>query len=92
VFLAELVARVPDGASLGLGGSFLHRGSFAFVRELIRQKMRDIEIVKQSPGYDIDILCRAGVARRARCGIVATEATSGSRRITARPWKAARSS
>ena len=35
--LTEMVARVPDGAALALGGSFLHRGPFAFVRELIRQ-------------------------------------------------------
>jgi glutaconate CoA-transferase subunit A len=75
--LAKLVALVPNGASLGLGGSFLHRGPFAFVRELIRQEKRDIEIVKQSPGYDIDILCRAGVASRARCGIVAMEGNFG---------------
>ena len=39
-------------------------GPFAFVRELIRQGRTHLEIVKQSPGYDIDILCRAG-ARRA---------------------------
>ncbi|BCQ28398.1 CoA transferase subunit A (plasmid) [Caballeronia sp. NK8] len=77
VSLAELVALVPNGASLGLGGSFLHRGPFAFVRELIRQEKRDIEIIKQSPGYDIDILCRAGVASRARCGIVAMEGNFG---------------
>ncbi|MBC8748591.1 MULTISPECIES: CoA transferase subunit A [Paraburkholderia] len=77
VSLVDLVARVPDGASLGLGGSFLHRGPFAFVRELIRQKKRDIEVIKQSPGYDIDILCRAGVATRARCGIVAMEGNFG---------------
>ena len=77
VSLSELVARVPDGASLGLGGSFLHRGPFAFVRELIRQQKRGIEVIKQSPGYDIDILCRAGVASRARCGIVAMEGNFG---------------
>ncbi|TCK33539.1 glutaconate CoA-transferase subunit A [Paraburkholderia sp. BL8N3] len=77
VSLTELVALVPNGASLGLGGSFLHRGPFAFVRELIRQEKHDIEIIKQSPGYDIDILCRAGVASRARCGIVAMEGNFG---------------
>ncbi|MEI5997866.1 CoA transferase subunit A [Paraburkholderia bengalensis] len=75
--LGEMVALVPNGASLGLGGSFLHRGPFAFVRELIRQEKRDIEIIKQSPGYDIDILCRAGVVSRARCGIVAMEGNFG---------------
>ncbi len=77
VAIAELAALIPDGASVALGGSFLHRGPFALVRELIRQGKRDLEIIKQSPGYDIDILCRAGVATRARAGIVAMEGNFG---------------
>lgn len=77
VALPDLAARIADGSSIALGGSFLHRGPFALVRELIRQERRDIEIIKQSPGYDIDILCRAGVARRARAGIVAMEGNFG---------------
>lgn len=77
VSLADLTARVTDGSSIALGGSFLHRGPFSFVRELIRQKKRGLEIIKQSPGYDIDILCRAGVAGRARAGIVAMEGNFG---------------
>lgn len=77
VALPALAARITDGSSIALGGSFLHRGPFALVRELIRQQRRDIEIIKQSPGYDIDILCRAGVARRARAGIVAMEGNFG---------------
>jgi glutaconate CoA-transferase subunit A len=75
--LSEMVARIPNGASLALGGSFLHRGPFAFVRELIRQGKRDLEIIKQSPGYDIDILCQAGSIRKARAGIVAMEGNFG---------------
>ena len=75
--LAELAALVPDGASVALGGSFLHRGPFAFVRELIRQRRSGLEIVKQSPGYDIDILCRAGSVTRVRAGIVAMEGHLG---------------
>lgn len=77
VGLKELVARVPQGASLALGGSFLHRGPFAFVRELIRQNKTELEIIKQSPGYDIDILCRAGMVRRVLAGIVAMEGNFG---------------
>jgi glutaconate CoA-transferase, subunit A len=77
VALAELAALVPDGASVALGGSFLHRGPFAFVRELIRQGRRGLEIIKQSPGYDIDILCRAGCVAKARAGIVAMEGNFG---------------
>jgi glutaconate CoA-transferase subunit A len=77
VSVSDLTARIADGNSIALGGSFLHRGPFAVVRELIRQGRRDIEIIKQSPGYDIDILCRAGVANRARAGIVAMEGNFG---------------
>ena len=77
VSLQALVERVPDGSALTLGGSFLHRGPFAFVRELIRRGKCDLEIVKQSPGYDIDILCRAGAVRRLRAGIVALEGNFG---------------
>jgi glutaconate CoA-transferase subunit A len=77
VSLQQLAARIPDGASLALGGSFLHRGPFALVRELIRQGRTVLEIVKQSPGYDIDILCRAGAVRKVRAGIVAMEGNFG---------------
>jgi glutaconate CoA-transferase, subunit A len=77
VSLKDLAARVTDGSSLALGGSFLHRGPFALVRELIRQGRRDLEVIKQSPGYDIDILCRAGALGRACAGIVAMEGNFG---------------
>ena len=75
--LTDLVAKVPNGASLALGGSFLHRGPFSFVRELIRQGKHDLEIIKQSPGSDIDILCRAGAVKKVRAGIVAMEGNFG---------------
>ena len=75
--LPDLAAQIPDGASIGLGGSFLHRGPFAFCRELIRQKKSNIELIKASPGYDVDILCRTGVVSRVRAGIVALEGNFG---------------
>jgi glutaconate CoA-transferase subunit A len=75
--LSELAGRVPDGAALGLGGVFLHRGPFALVRELARQQRRGLEIIKPSPGYDLDLLCRAGAVRRVRAGIVAMEGNFG---------------
>jgi glutaconate CoA-transferase, subunit A len=75
--ISELASRVSDGAALGLGGVFLHRGPFALVRELARQKRRELEIIKPSPGYDLDLLCRAGAVRRVRAGIVAMEGNFG---------------
>lgn len=75
--LKKLVGLVKDGASVALGGSFLHRGPFCAVRELIRQGKKNLNIIKQSPGYDIDLLCRAGVASEAKVGIVAMEGNFG---------------
>jgi glutaconate CoA-transferase subunit A len=75
--LSDLAQRVPDGCALGLGGVFLHRGPFALVRELARQRRRNLEIIKASPGYDLDILCRAKAVAKVRAGIVAMEGNFG---------------
>lgn len=72
-----LAARIPDGACVGFGGVFLHRGPFALVRELVRRRARGLQIIKPSPGYDLDLLCRAGAVRRVRAGIVAMEGNLG---------------
>jgi glutaconate CoA-transferase subunit A len=47
------------------------------VRELARQNRRRLEIIKPSPGYDVDLLCRAGAVKRIRAGIVAMEGNFG---------------
>lgn len=77
ISLAELAQRIPDGTSVGVGGVFLHRGPFALVRELVRQQRKNLEIIKPSPGYDLDLLCRAGAVARVRAGIVAMEGNFG---------------
>lgn len=75
--LTELAQRIPDGAAVGIGGVFLHRGPFALIRELVRQQRKNLEIIKPSPGYDLDLLCRAGVVAKVRAGIVAMEGNFG---------------
>ncbi len=77
ISLAALARRIPDGTALGLGGVFLHRGPFALVRELVRQHRKNLEIIKPSPGYDLDLLCRAGAVAKVRAGIVAMEGNFG---------------
>jgi glutaconate CoA-transferase subunit A len=77
VSLADLAARIGDGTSIAVGGSFLHRGPFALMRELVRQKKKNLEIIKPSPGYDVDMLCRAGAVAKVRAGIVAMEGNFG---------------
>ena len=77
VSLDELAGRVEDGMQIGLGGSFLHRAPCAFVRALVARGAASLELVKASPGYDLDLLCRAGVLRRARVGIAAMDCELG---------------
>ncbi|SRR5258706_7675697 len=77
ISLAELAARIGDGTSLAVGGSFLHRGPFALMRELVRQNRKNLEIIKPSPGYDVDMLCRARAVAKVRAGIVAMEGNFG---------------
>ena len=77
ISLTDLARRIPDGTALGLGGVFLHRGPFALVRELVRQQRKNLEIIKPSPGYDLDLLCRTGAVAKVRAGIVAMEGNFG---------------
>ena len=77
ISLPDLARRIPDGTALGLGGVFLHRGPFALVRELVRQQRKNLEIIKPSPGYDLDLLCRTGAVAKVRAGIVAMEGNFG---------------
>jgi glutaconate CoA-transferase, subunit A len=77
VSLDELARLIPDGASIALGGSFLHRAPAAVARALVSRGARDLELVKPSPGYDLDVLCRGGALRRARIGIAAMDAELG---------------
>jgi glutaconate CoA-transferase subunit A len=62
--LAEAVSSVPDGAHIALGGAALHQHPMAFVRELIRQRRRDLTIVGEIQGVEADMLAGAGCLRR----------------------------
>ena len=75
--LPELAARIPDGAAIAFGGVFLHRGPFGLARELARQGRRNLEFIKSSPAYDLDLLCRAKAVAKVRAGIIAMEANFG---------------
>jgi glutaconate CoA-transferase subunit A len=77
VSLPELIGRISDGASIAPGGVLLHRGPFAAIRELARQGRKGLEFIKTAPGYDLDLLCRAGAVRKTRAGIIAMEGNFG---------------
>ncbi len=75
--LAEAARLVPNGGSITVGGTLLHRTPATFVRELARQGRRDLELVKPSPAYDVDLLCAAGCLSRSNFGIATFEANFG---------------
>jgi glutaconate CoA-transferase subunit A len=75
--LSEAARLVRDGNSITVGGTLLHRTPAAFVRELARQRCRDLQLVKPSPAYDVDLLCAAGCLSKSNFGIATFEANFG---------------
>src|SRR4051794_35513718 len=75
--LAEVAATIPDGSRLALGGNTLHRAPAAAVHELIRQRKRDLELVKTAGAYDVDLLCGTGCASIVAAGFVGYETVLG---------------
>lgn len=75
--LREAVAMVPDGAIVALGGNVLHRAPMAFVRELVRQKKKHLNIVKTAGAHDIDLLCAANCVQSVSAGFVSYESKFG---------------
>ena len=62
--LADLAARVPDGARIAPGGFMLGRAPMALVFELIRQGRRALSIVSLPNPLPAEMLVAAGAATR----------------------------
>ena len=57
--LAEAARLVSDGDVVALGGALSHREPMALVRELARQRRRDLRVVGSAHGIDVDLLIGA---------------------------------
>ncbi len=75
--LSDAATLVQNGQTLSIGGTFCQRVPAAFVRELARRKLRDLKLIKPSPGYDLDLLAAAGCVTTVRSGIVGLEPPFG---------------
>ena len=75
--LAEVVATIPDGGCLALGGNTLHRAPAAAVHELIRQGKRGLHLVKTAGAYDVDLLCGVGAVAAVSAGFIGYETVFG---------------
>jgi acyl CoA:acetate/3-ketoacid CoA transferase alpha subunit len=62
--LSEVVASVPDGAHIALGGFAIARNVIAVVHELIRQNKRDLTVSQGVAGLDTDLIVAAGAVKR----------------------------
>jgi glutaconate CoA-transferase, subunit A len=70
VSLQEAVASIKPGMVVALGGHTLRRHPMALVRELIRQKARDLHVMGWNNGIDFDLLAAAGVMKTAETSCV----------------------
>ncbi len=68
VSLAEAAAVVQSGQTLALGGMTLYRRPVAFVRALLKQSARpvDLTLLSFTAGYESDLLVGAGCVARTR--------------------------
>jgi acyl CoA:acetate/3-ketoacid CoA transferase alpha subunit len=64
VSLEELTEAVQPGMSISLGGFAHSLTPMAFVRELIRRRVDDLELVGIAEAWAADMLCGAGALRR----------------------------
>ena len=73
VSLEQAAALVKDGCRLALGGFSIYQRPMAFVRELIRQRRRDLTIVGVTNSIETDMLIGAGAVRRIETSYVGHE-------------------
>lgn len=71
--LAEAATIVQDGMTIAVGGGLSWREPIAFLRELIRQKRRNLHIIGTAHGVDVDLLCGAGTVGRVQESYVGFE-------------------
>ncbi len=72
VTVADAVAELRDGMTLGIGGWGSRRKPMALVREILRSPVRDLTLVSYG-GPDVGLLCAAGKLRKVVFGFVSLD-------------------
>jgi len=68
----DVVARLRDGMTIGIGGWGSRRKPMALVRAILRSKLRDLTLVTYG-GPDVGLLCAAGRVRKVVYGFVSLD-------------------
>ncbi len=71
--LEEAAKLVKDGDLVTTGGATFHRAPMEFVRELVRQERKNLNLVDREPSMDFDLLIGAGCVAKIRAGMLAFE-------------------
>lgn len=77
VSLEEAVGLIKENDTVALGGNVLHRSPHAFVREMARQRLKNIKAVKTAGAHDIDLLSAFGVVTEVSAGFISYETEYG---------------
>jgi glutaconate CoA-transferase subunit A len=70
--LSQMVARLHDGMTVGIGGWGARRKPMALIREILRSALKDLSIVSYG-GPDVGLLCAAGKVRKLIFGFVSLD-------------------
>lgn len=70
--LADVVAELRDGMTIGIGGWGARRKPMALVREILRSPLRDLTVVSYG-GPDVGLLCAAGKVKKLVFGFVSLD-------------------
>lgn len=71
--LAEAAQLVKDGDVVTTGGATFHRAPMELLREIVRQKRKELVLIDREPAIDFDLLIGAGCVAKVRAGLLAFE-------------------
>jgi glutaconate CoA-transferase subunit A len=71
--VGEAVSLIKDGDKVALGGALSLREPMALIREIIRQGKKDLHLIGNAHGIDVDMLCGAGCVGKAEVTYVGFE-------------------
>ena len=71
--LQEAAGFVDDGALITFGGATFQRAPMEFVRQLVRQGKKGLNLIDREPAMDFDLLIGAGCVAKVRAGMLAFE-------------------
>lgn len=71
--LKEAAVMVEDGDLLTTGGATFHRAPMEFLRELVRQGKKNLNLLDREPAIDFDLLIGSGCVAKVRVAMLAFE-------------------